>query len=95
MRALHEWWASPSFRGCAFLNAVVELAGAQPEVVALSQQHKAQMTAAIAQVLRGPLRAERAARATLAADGAILHAQVHQNPDAAASLLEALLRADG
>lgn len=91
--AMAEWLGSPSFRGCAFLNAVVELENALPVVAALTRRHKADMI----QVLEGlwPGTAEeqtaQAERAALIVDGAILRAQMDRSPEAAVSLLRQLL----
>ena len=38
--ALKDWFMSPGFRGCAFINASVELADAQHAASQFSAQHK-------------------------------------------------------
>jgi AcrR family transcriptional regulator len=37
---LGEWFASPDFRGCAFINAFGELGGSSPEVTGIVRRHK-------------------------------------------------------
>lgn len=49
--ALSEWFRSDEYRGCAFINAVVEVGGTMPEAVAISRRHKQDMTAAIEALL--------------------------------------------
>ncbi len=86
--ALDEWCAMPVFRGCAFINTVVELADAMPDAVGVARAHKDDMTAVIAQLL--PADAARDALAQAAAmafDGAIVRAQMA--PDAAQRLAAA------
>ncbi|HEX7687297.1 MAG TPA: helix-turn-helix domain-containing protein, partial [Burkholderiaceae bacterium] len=38
--SMREWFASPDYRGCAFLNSVGELGPAQPQVTAIARVHK-------------------------------------------------------
>ena len=74
---LQEWCDAPDFRGCAFVNTVVELADALPETLAVARAHKAEMTEVIAQLLPDDASREAAAQAAaLAFDGAIVHAQM-------------------
>ncbi len=83
--ALGEWFASPAFRGCAFVNTVAELGGTLPDAVSAARRHKADMAEVIGALLPPPARGARpaAARATrvqalaVAVDGAIVQAQVH------------------
>ncbi|WP_295541238.1 TetR/AcrR family transcriptional regulator [uncultured Pseudacidovorax sp.] len=78
---LEEWCAQPDFRGCAFINTVVELGPALPEAAAVAQAHKAEMTQVIAQLLPdGPLQGLLADAAALAFDGAIVRAQMAADP---------------
>ncbi|WP_043114718.1 TetR/AcrR family transcriptional regulator [Pseudacidovorax intermedius] len=94
---LDEWGAQPDFRGCAFINTVVELAPALPEAVAVAQVHKAEMTQVIAQMLpEGPLQGLLADAAALAFDGAIVRAQMATDEggrQAAVATLRAVLSA--
>lgn len=43
--SLREWFSMPSFRGCAFVNATVELAGTSPAVQNAVLEHKNAMRA--------------------------------------------------
>ncbi|MDD2546136.1 MAG: TetR/AcrR family transcriptional regulator [Burkholderiaceae bacterium] len=92
--ALSEWLHDEDFRGCAFLNSVSELGDALPEVVAITRQHKAEMTAAIAGLLpASPHQASLARAAALAVDGAIVQTQFAKTPDAALATLALVLQA--
>jgi AcrR family transcriptional regulator len=73
-----EWFESKSYRGCAFINSVIEVGGALPETVGISRRHKADMTAAIRAALPSSSRTANAdARAiALAVNGAIVSAQL-------------------
>jgi AcrR family transcriptional regulator len=94
--ALREWFEDDGFRGCAFINSVVELGGAQPEVVAIAQMHKEGMTAAVAALLPPSKHRLRTAQAVaLAIDGAIVQAQCAERPDGALSNLAHLLHTLG
>lgn len=91
--AMAEWLGSPSFRGCAFLNAVVELEGALPVVADLTRRHKADMTHVLEDLWPGTAEQKRsqAELAALVVDGAILRAQMDRAPGVALSLLQRLL----
>jgi AcrR family transcriptional regulator len=92
--AMGEWLRDEGFRGCAFLNGVSEMGEALPEVLAITRQHKAEMTAAIAGLLPAvPRRARLARAAALAVDGAIVRAQFEATPKAALASLGLLLQA--
>jgi AcrR family transcriptional regulator len=92
--ALREWFASPDYRGCAFLNSVGELGPAQPAVMAIARAHKRAMTGAIAALLPAvPGRAARARAIALAVDGAIVQAQYLASPAAALQALRDVLEA--
>jgi AcrR family transcriptional regulator len=71
--ALAEWFATPEFRGCAFINSVAELGEGAAERAA---RYKREMTAAIATLLPPGARPNIAEAACLAADGAIIWAQM-------------------
>lgn len=87
--ALAEWFEDPGYRGCAFVNSVGELGGAMPEVLAIAAQHKADMAAAIAELLPpSRQRTKDAELLAMAADGAMLRAQY----DGAAAALQPLER---
>lgn len=74
---LREWFESPLFRGCAFINSVAELGGALPEVLTLAAAHKRDMVDALADLLpaAAPNRLARAQAVALVVDGAIVRAQ--------------------
>lgn len=92
--ALREWFEDGGFRGCAFINSVVELGGAQPEVVDIARAHKESMTAAVAALLPpSKRRLLDAQAAALAIDGAIVQAQVAGSPEGALSSLARVLNA--
>lgn len=90
--ALREWFAAQGYRGCAFINGVVELDGDVPEIADISRRHKQEMVACIAALLldADPDLAEAAG---IAVDGAIVRAQMERSPDKALTALDALLRA--
>ncbi|HYA72096.1 MAG TPA: TetR/AcrR family transcriptional regulator [Roseiarcus sp.] len=91
--ALAEWFSDAHFRGCAFINGVGELGGAMPEVTAITQRHKQEMTAVIAKLLKpSRRRAKDAQSIALAIDGAIIRAQFDQAPDAALSALDHIVK---
>lgn len=89
-----EWFASKDFRGCAFINAAVELDGTVPGVMEAARRHKQDMADAIAQRLpASPNRAEKASAIALAIDGAILRAQYADAASQALAPLQCLLKA--
>lgn len=91
---LREWFEDENFRGCAFINGLVELGGAQAEVTDAARSHKDDMTAVIAGLL--PVSRQRRADAqaiALAVDGAIVRAQMEDSPAQALAGLTRLLRA--
>lgn len=91
--ALAEWFRDGAFRGCAFINSVVELGGDVPGVIAVARRHKDEMTQAVELLLLPSAGRGNQARAIAqAVDGAIMRAQVDGTPDAA---LEALSLAIG
>ncbi|QPK61565.1 TetR/AcrR family transcriptional regulator [Methylomonas sp. LL1] len=74
---LEEWFSSPVFRGCAFINITAELGDAVPDVLDICRNHKQDMLMIIADLL--PESASRmvlANAAALAVDGAIVKAQL-------------------
>ena len=89
---LREWFDDDGFRGCAFINCVVELGVAQPEVIDIARMHKERMTDAIAVLLpESEADTPDAHAVALAIDGAIVQAQYLQSADAALMSLERLL----
>lgn len=92
--ALREWFTDAGYRGCAFINTVVELDAALPEVGAVAREHKAVMARLIGELL--PPSADREAiseAVALAIDGAIIRAQMDKSPDNALRTLKLILRA--
>ncbi|MBY6240170.1 TetR/AcrR family transcriptional regulator [Methylosinus sp. Sm6] len=75
--ALADWFAQPSYRGCAFINSVAEIGDALPDVAKIASRHKGALTKAILSLLPddAPDRMVVAYAARLAADGAIVGAQ--------------------
>lgn len=91
--ALAEWLGDENFRGCAFINSVVELGTITPEVVEISRRHKQEMTAIIAGLLPPSVRQRQDAQAVaLAVDGAIIRAQFDRTPDVAIHALNGFLQ---
>jgi AcrR family transcriptional regulator len=92
--ALAEWFGGEAYRGCAFINAVVEVGGTLPQTVEITRRHKRDMTHAI----RALLPAQRSAKAdaqalALAVDGAIVAAQFAESPKEALKALARVVRA--
>lgn len=91
--ALEEWFRDEGYRGCAFINAVVEIGAVLPEAVEISRRHKHDMAQAVSKLL--PASAHRkkdAETVAMAVDGAIVRAQMDESPDAALKVLKVLLR---
>jgi AcrR family transcriptional regulator len=95
--AMAEWFSSERYRGCAFINAVVEVGGTMPEAVAISHAHKVDMTNVIRGLLPASSRSAKAdARAlSMAVDGAIIGAQFEISPDTALKSLGRIVDALG
>jgi AcrR family transcriptional regulator len=93
---LAEWFDNGGYRGCAFINTVVELGEQMPEVTDISVRHKQDMVVAIASLLPASAHRQQLALAiALAVDGAIIRAQFDQSAavalQALADILQALL----
>lgn len=92
-----EWFGSPTFRGCAFANAVAEVGATVPSIAGIASRHKAEVRDAIAALLPpGEMVQGIAWAATLALDGAIVNAQsgtasAKASLDGLRDLLEALV----
>ncbi|WP_422087882.1 MULTISPECIES: TetR/AcrR family transcriptional regulator [Variovorax] len=72
-----EWFADPVFRGCAFINSVVEIGASVPGATGIAREHKREMVEVIAGLLPdGPQRMALAQAAALGVDGAIVKAQM-------------------
>ncbi len=93
--ALGELFAEADFRGCAFINAVVEVGGTLPEAVDISRRHKLDMSAVIRTLLPAGSRTAKAdARAlAMAVDGAIIGAQFEDSPEVALKSLARVVKA--
>ncbi|AME26430.1 TetR/AcrR family transcriptional regulator [Burkholderia sp. PAMC 26561] len=92
---LAEWFGSEVYRGCAFINAVVEVGGTLPEAVDISRRHKQDMADVIRTLLPPGSRTAKAdARAlAMAVDGAIIGAQFEDSPDATLKSLARVVKA--
>ena len=87
-----EWFRSPEYRGCAFINGVSEIAPALPQVTEITRRHKADMQKAIAALLPPGRHRESLARAlALAVDGSIVQAQFRADPEAVIKELRQLV----
>jgi AcrR family transcriptional regulator len=91
--ALQEWFKGDDFRGCAFINTVVEFGEALPAAFAISVDHKREMTAVIENLFPAKSKATAAdARAlAVAIDGAIVGVQFGESPDEVLKSLERLI----
>lgn len=85
-----EWFRNEEFRGCAFINTVVELEKDLPEVVEIARSHKEDMVGVISELLPSKANRDELARTlAVAIDGAIVRVQYDPTPDNA---LRALAR---
>lgn len=83
---LHEWFARPGYRGCAFLNSFGELGAASPTVAEAARDHKELLRrylAGLAAETAAPDPAALADQLLVLVDGAISVAAVTANPAAA------------
>ena len=91
-----EWFRSPEYRGCAFINGVSEIAPALPQVTEITRRHKAEMQQAIAALLPASRRRETLARSlALVVDGSIVQAQFRSDPEAVLRDLRQLVKLIG
>lgn len=91
--ALEEWFRDPGFRGCAFVNSVVEVGASVDGALDIARQHKLEMEQVIGELLpAGPARAAWARTLGLAVDGAVVRAQMGE-VEAALGGLRAIVRA--
>ena len=85
--ALEEWFRDPAFRGCAFINSVVEVGASLQGAADMARRHKQEMEQVIAELLPpGPQRMARAQAVGVALDGAIVRAQMGDVEGALAAL---------
>ncbi len=90
---LQEWFSSSDFRGCAFINAIVEFDGTLPGVLEISRRHKAEVTGLISELLPSSGQPETKAQAVaMAIDGAIVRCQMDGAPIDALKSLDLILR---
>lgn len=99
-----EWFADPAFRGCAFINSVVEVGASVAGASDIARAHKREMVEVIAGLLterpegpEDPRRMAVARAAALGVDGAIVKAQMGGAAQAREAVddLRRLLRALG
>lgn len=84
--ALEEWFCESDFRGCAFLNAVVEATGPQGEESEFALLHKKNQLKYFEELIRGAGLKEPkklAEQILLLVDGAVVKAQVECSPKSA------------
>ena len=85
--ALKDWFKSPGFRGCMFINSNVELADAKHAASKFSAQHKERFNEMLTQIIAenaGPSQAEAVAPAiALMVEGAIVTAVMQQSIESA------------
>jgi AcrR family transcriptional regulator len=92
--ALKEWFASPEFRGCAFINAAVELADPCHAGSDFARNQKRRFTAMLRELIEeslGEAAAKRTQAVSLLVEGAIVTAQVQGTAAAADVAREAAL----
>lgn len=86
--ALAEWFRDPDFRGCAFINSVVEVGASVQGAMEIARRHKEEMEQVIGELLpQGDGRAARARAVAVAVDGAVVRAQMGAVEDAIAGLV--------
>ena len=92
VETLQEWFDSEDFRGCAFINSVVELGGISTDVVEISKQHKQELISYLRLFLPSSQdNKDNALALSLAIDGAIIRAQFDNASKDALSGLELIL----
>jgi AcrR family transcriptional regulator len=93
--ALKEWFTTPGFRGCAFINAAVELADPAHPGAAFVRGHKRRfgefLRGLVAEAL-GRDAAPTAAAVALLVEGAVVTAVIQGTPEAADVARDAALR---
>jgi AcrR family transcriptional regulator len=91
-----EWFRSPEYRGCAFINGVSEIAPALPQVTEITRRHKAEMQQAVAALLPDVRRRQTVARSlALVIDGSIVQAQFCSDPEGVLRDLRQLVKLIG
>lgn len=92
--ALKDWFESPGFRGCAFINAFVELADARHAASQFSAQHKERFHEMLTDIITDTAGAKAASVApaiALMVEGAIVTAVMDQSSESADVAREAAL----
>lgn len=92
--ALYDWFKSPGFRGCAFINASVELANARHAASEFSAQHKERFHEMLTEILTetsGKKAASVAPGICLLVEGAIVSAVMEQSATPAVTARDAAL----
>jgi AcrR family transcriptional regulator len=93
--ALKEWFATPGFRGCAFINAAVELADAAHPGTEFARGHKqrfGEFLRGLVEEAVGKTAAKVAPAVALLVEGAIVTAVIQGTPDAADTARDAALK---
>jgi AcrR family transcriptional regulator len=93
--ALKEWFETPTFRGCAFINASVELADAGHPGSVYARQHKGRFHAFITRLIEDSLgkgASKLAPAVALLIEGAIVTAVIEGSPNPADVAHDAALR---
>jgi AcrR family transcriptional regulator len=93
--ALREWFETPDFRGCAFINAHAELGWSCPAAMEIVAAHKRSLGAYLARLAEaeGAVEPEALARELLLlVDGAIVTASIQGNAGVADDAREAAAR---
>jgi len=96
--ALKEWFTEPQFRGCAFINTVAETCDYPAEEIQIAQSHKQDLCNFIETLIPPEAKgqAPRLARlALMVVDGAIVRAQMTQDPAVADEAKVLLAMLDG
>ncbi len=93
LRVLTEWFQSESFRGCAFINAVVELDGVSSNIAELTRMHKLSMASELREHLLSSDLMGMENAVAMAIDGAIIQAQIDSDPNLALITLKQILSA--
>jgi len=92
--ALKEWFDSPGFRGCVFINTAAEVADPKHPAAAFAAEHKARFHAMLAGIVErsaGAAAKKVAPAIALLVEGAIVAAVMEQASDAAVVARDAAL----
>ena len=84
--ALKEWFQGPGFRGCAFINAAVELADPQHPGSKFVREHKQrfrEMIDGLVEEAVGPAHARLTPAVAILVEGAVVTAVIHGSADSA------------